>query len=84
MSEEFSMNIGLKQGISLTSLLFIMVMEMVSRKVSLWGSMGWMLHADNLAVMLQSGQGMQEVLGEWKEEFGKHGLKMSTVDRRLR
>ena len=40
------------------------------------GSLGRMLKLDDLAVVLQSGQEMQKVLGEWKEAFGKHGLKM--------
>ena len=42
--------------------MFIMVMELVSRKVSLRGSMGRMLYADDLAIV-ESGQEMQEVLG---------------------
>ena len=77
MSEECSVNISLRQGSSLSPLVLIMVMELVSRKVSLRGSMGRMQYADNLAVVVESGQEIQEVLGEWKEEFGKHGLKMS-------
>ena len=36
-----------------------------------------MLYADNLAVVAKSKWEMQEVLGEWKEAFGKHGLRMS-------
>ena len=40
ISEEFSMNICLKQGSALIPLMFIMVMELESRKVSLGGSMG--------------------------------------------
>ena len=70
--EEFSMDIGLRQGSALSPLKFIMVMELVSRKVSLRGSMGTMLHADDLAVVVESGRQMWEVLGEWKD-----GLKMS-------
>ena len=38
--------------------------------------MGRMLYADDLAVLLLRQQVMQEVLGEWKEAFGKHGLRM--------
>ena len=57
--------------------MFIMVMELVSMKVSLRGSMERMLHVNNLAVVVESGQEMQEVLGEWKEAFWKHWLKMS-------
>ena len=49
-----------------------MMMKLVSRKVSLRGSMGRMLSADDLAVVVESGWEMQKVLGEWKEAFGKH------------
>ena len=41
------------------------------------GSMGRMLCADNQAVVLEGKWEMQEILGEWKEVFQKHGLKMS-------
>ena len=74
ISVEFSMNIGLRQGSTLSP---IMVVELVSRKVSLRGSMGRMLYKDNLVVVVESGQEMQEVLGEWKEAFKKHWLTVS-------
>ena len=70
MFEEFSMNISLRQGSTLGPLVFIMVMQLVSRKVSLRGSMGMMLHADDLAVVVESGWKIQEVLEEWKVEGG--------------
>ena len=76
MSEEFNVNIGVRQGSSLSPLMFIMVMELVSRKVSLRGSMVRMMYVENLAVVVESEREMQEILGEWKEAFGKHGLKM--------
>ena len=72
------MNISLRQGRALSPLTFIMVIELVSRKLSLRGSMKRMLCVDDLAVVVESRQEMQEVLGEWKEAFGKHWLKMST------
>ena len=77
MAEEFSMNIALRQGNALNPLMFIMVMMLVNRKVSLRSSMERMLYADDLAVMVESGREMQEVLGKWNEAFGKHWLKMS-------
>ena len=77
MSEEFSVNIGLRQGSPHNPLRFILVMEQVSRKGSLRSSMRRILYADDLAVVVESRREMQEVLGEWKEAFGKHGLKMS-------
>ena len=57
--------------------MFVMVMELVSGKVSWRCSMGRMLSADDLVVVMQREWEIEEVLGEWKEEFGKHGLKMS-------
>ena len=71
------MNIGLRQGRTLSPLMLIMVMELVSRQVSLIGSMGRMLYVDDLSAVVESRQEMQEVLGEWKEAFRKHELKMS-------
>ena len=76
-TSEFSVNIVLRQGNPLSPLMFVMLMELVSGKVCLRGGMGRMLYADDLAVVVESGQKMQEVLEEWKEAFGKHGLKMS-------
>ena len=73
----FSVRIGLRQGSSLSPLIFIMVMQLVRRKVSLRGSIGRPVYADDFAVVVESGRQMQEVLGEWKEVFGKQGLKMS-------
>ena len=39
--------------------------------------MGRMLYTDDLAVVVESGQELQEVPGGWKEAFGKHGMKMN-------
>ena len=76
MSEEFSVNISLRQGSSLSPLMFIMVMELISRKVNMRGILGRMLYSDDQAVTVESRWETQEVLGEWKEAFGKHGLKI--------
>ena len=40
MSEDFSVNIGIRQGNAVSPIMFIMVMELVSRKVSLRGILG--------------------------------------------
>ena len=58
MSEEFSLNIGLRQRSALSPLMFIMMMELASRKVSLRGSMGRMLFVDNRVVVVDSGREM--------------------------
>ena len=77
LSEEFPVNIGLMQGSALSPLLFIMVMELISRKISTKDVLRKMMHADDLATIAESKQELQEVLEEWKGVFEKHGLRMS-------
>ena len=67
------MSIGLRQVSFLSPLLVIMVMELVSRKVNRRGSMGKMLHADDLVVVVQSRREMQEVLWSGRRHLGSMG-----------
>ena len=50
-----------------------MVMELVGRKVNMRGSMGRMLYVGNLAVVVERGWEMQEVLGEWRRHLESMG-----------
>ena len=77
LSEEFPVNIGLRQGSALSPLLFIMVMEIISRKIRTKDILRKMMHADDLAIIAESKQELQEVLEEWKGVFENHGLRMS-------
>ena len=74
LSEEFPVNIGLRQGSALSPLLFIMVMEIISRKISTKDILRKMMYA---AIIAESKQELQKVLEEWKGVFEKHGLRMS-------
>ena len=77
LSEEFPVNIGLRQGSALSSFLFIMVMGLISRKISTKDVLRKMMCADDLAIIAESKQELHEVLEEWKGVFKKHGLRMS-------
>ena len=54
LSEEFPVNIGLRQGSALSPLLFIMVMELIRRKMSTKDVLRKMMHADDLAIIAES------------------------------
>ena len=77
MSEQFSVNIGLRQGSALSSLLFIVVMELIIRKVSMKDTNRKLLYADNLAIVAEDKKELNESLEEWKEAFKQHGLRVN-------
>ena len=77
ISEEFRVDISLRQGSALSPLLFIAVVEMVSRKASTRDILRKLLYADDLAVVADSEADLQERLVDWKEIFGKYGLRVS-------
>ena len=70
-------NIDLRQRSALSPLLFIVVMEIISRKINTKDILRKMMYADDLAIIAESKQDLQEVLEEWKGVFEKYGLRMS-------
>ena len=77
ISEEFRVDIGLRQGSVLSPLLFIAGLEVVSRKASTRAILRKLLYANDLAVVVDSEADLQERLVDWKDIFGKHGLRVS-------
>ena len=63
-SEEFEVNIGLRHGSVLSSLLFISVLDLKSRKTVMKDAMKKLLYADNLALVANGKQQLQETLEE--------------------
>ena len=77
MSEQFSVNIGLRQGSGLSRLLFIVVVELISRKVSMKDISRKLLYADDLAIVAKDKEELNESLEEWREAFKQHGLRVN-------
>ena len=77
MSNEFQVNIGLRQGSALSPLIFILVMELISRKISTTDALKKIMYADDLVIVAEHREEWQGALEEWNEMFKKHGLKMN-------
>ena len=77
-SEHFGVGVGLRQGSALSPLLlFIMVMNLISGKVSEQEELKKILYADDLAVVADNKKDLQKTLQEWSNTFRKHGLQMN-------
>ena len=75
-SEEYEVNIGLRWGSVLSPLLFIAVLDLISRKSVVKGAMKKLLYADDLALVTNGKQELQETMEQWNGLFTKHGLKL--------
>ena len=76
-SEEFEVKNGLRQGSMLSPLLFIAVLDLISRKTVMKDAMKKLLYADDLALVTNGKQELQETMEEWNGLFIKHGLKLN-------
>ena len=76
-SEECEVKCGLRQGSVLSPLLFIAVLDLISRKAVVKDAMKKLLYADDLALVANGKQELQETLEEWNGLFTRHGLKIN-------
>ena len=77
MSNEFQVNIGLRQGSALSPLLFILLMELISRKISKTDALRKIIYSDDLVIVSEHREELQGALEEWNDMFKKHGLKIN-------
>ena len=66
ISEEFRVDVGLRQGSALSPLLFIAVVEVISKKVNTRDILCKLLYSDDLAVVADSEADLQVRLVDWK------------------
>ena len=75
-STEFEVKVGVHQGSVLSPLLFIAVMEVVTREVK--EGLPWeLLYADDLVLVAQSKEELREKVLQWKECMELKGLKIN-------
>ena len=61
----------------LSPLLFIAVLDLISRKTVVKDAMKKLLYADGLALVANAKQELQEILEEWNGLFTRNGLKLN-------
>ena len=76
-SGEFGVKIGHRQGSVLSPLLFIAVLDLISRKTVVKDAMKKLLYADDLALVANGKQELEEILEEWNGLFTRNGLKLN-------
>ena len=76
-SEEFEVKIGQRQGSALSPLLFIAVLDLISRNTAVKDAMKKLFCADDLALVANGKQELQETVEEWNGLFTKQGLKLN-------
>ena len=72
-SKGFEVNVGMRQGSALSPLLFVFVMEAISREFRV--ALPWeLLYADDLAVIAVTEEELIKRLNEWKDNVESKGM----------
>ena len=78
ISSEFAVRVGVHQGSVLSPLLFITVMEALSRKFK--GGLPWeLLYADDLVLLADSEEELLNKIRKWKDALEKKGLRVNVA-----
>ena len=77
-SDVFSVNVGVHQGSVLSPLLFLIVLEALSREFRT-GCPWEFLYADDLAIVAETLDEVKNSLSLWKQKFTEKGLKVNVA-----
>ena len=75
-SKSFEVKVGMHQGSGLSPLLFVIVMEAISREFRV--ALSWeLLYADDLAVIAETEEQLTKRLNEWKDNVESKGMRVN-------
>ena len=75
-SKDFEVKVGMQQGSTLSPLLFMIVMEAISREFRV--ALPWeLLYADNLAVIAETEEELIKRRNEWKVNVESKGMRVN-------
>ena len=75
-SKGFEVKVGMHQGSGLNPLLFVIVMEAISREFRV--AVPWeLLYADDLAVIVETEEELIKRLNQWKENVESKGMRVN-------
>jgi len=75
-SKGFEVKVGMHQGSALSPLLFVIVMEAISRAFRV--ALPWeLLYADDLAVIAETEEELIKRLSEWKDNIESKGMRVN-------
>ena len=75
--EKTTARVVVGEGASEEFLLFIAVLDLISRKTVMKDATKKLLYADDLALVANGKQELQEIMEEWNSLFTRHGLKLN-------
>jgi len=81
-SKGYEVKVGMHQGSALSPLLFVIVMDAISREFRV--ALPWeLLYTDDLAVIAETEEELIKRLNEWKDNVESNGMRVSMNKPRL-
>ena len=81
-SKGYEVKVGMHQGSALSPLLFVIVMDAISREFRV--ALPWeLLYTDDLAVIAETEEELIKRLNEWKDNVESNGMRVNMNKPRL-